>query len=40
MRQLMKTKKELERQAARIHYNIRIGKDVIPGGSYVNWDED
>lgn len=40
MRALMRTKKELERQAARIKYNARIGKDIIPGGSYVNRDED
>lgn len=40
LRQLMRMRKELERQAARIKYNIRIGKDYIPGGSYINRDND
>ena len=30
MRELMKTKRELERQYARIQYNVRVGKDIIP----------
>ena len=40
MRQLMRTKKELERTAARIMYNARIGKDLIPGGHYINRSND
>lgn len=40
LRQLMRMRKELERQAARIKYNIRVGKDLIPGGKYINRDTD
>lgn len=40
LRELMRMKKELERQAARIQYNIRVGKDIIPGGRYINQDND
>lgn len=40
MRELMRMQKELERQAARIQFNIRIGKDFIPGGRYVNQDNE
>lgn len=32
-RATLKVKKELQRQQARIQYNIRIGKDFIPGSS-------
>lgn len=35
MRQLMKMKKNLQREYQRIKYNIRIGKDIIPSGSYL-----
>lgn len=40
LRELLRIKKELERTATRIKYNARIGKDIIPGGHYVNRDED
>lgn len=35
LRMLLKTKKDLQRQYQRIKYNIRIGKDLIPGSSGV-----
>lgn len=40
MRQLMRMKKELERTAVRIKYNEKIGKNIIPGGHYINRDHD
>lgn len=40
LRQLMRMRKELERQAGRIKYNIRVGKDLVPGGRYINQDKD
>lgn len=40
MRQLMRMKKELERTAARIKYNEKIGRDFIPGGHYIHRDQD
>jgi len=39
LRELLKMKRELERQAARIQYNIRVGKDIIPGGRYSAEDD-
>lgn len=33
MRILMRQKKELQRQYQRIRYNIRVGKDILPGSS-------
>ena len=32
-RELLKYKKNLQRQYQRIKYNIRIGKDILPGSS-------
>ena len=40
LRQLLRMQRELERQATRIQYNIRFGKDRIPGGTYINRDND
>ena len=36
MRALMKEQRNLQRQYQRIKYNIRVGKDIIPGGSTVS----
>ena len=33
LRALLKQKKELQRQYQRIKYNIRVGKDILPGSS-------
>ena len=35
LRVLMRTKRDLQRQYQRIKYNIRVGKDLIPGSSGV-----
>lgn len=35
LRILMRTKKDLQRQYQRIKYNIRVGKDLVPGSSGV-----
>ena len=32
-RQLLKYKKDLQRQYQRIRYNVRIGKDILPGST-------
>lgn len=40
MRELMRIKKELERTAARIKIGSTFGRDIIPGGYYVNREED
>lgn len=33
LRELLRQKKELQRQYQRIRYNIRVGKDILPGSS-------
>ena len=40
MRELMKMKKNLQREYQRIHYNIRLGKDIVPSGSYLPHNND
>ena len=32
-RALLKYKKDLQRQYQRIRYNIRVGKDILPGSA-------
>ena len=32
-RALLKYKKDLQRQYQRIRYNVRVGKDILPGSA-------